>query len=262
MQNDVVVDCRNVNRTFVSKDGERHAVLRSINFRLRRGEFVVIIGPSGCGKSTLLNMIAGFDRPSTGQITIAGVEVREPGPEKAMVFQDYALLPWLNARENVEIGLRLKGLAKPERHEIALHFLDLVGLSHAAERPAYKLSGGMQQRVSIARALALKPAVLLMDEPFGALDAFQRAIMHRELLRIWQTTQATIIFVTHSLEEALVLGTRVVAMTPGKVGFQGEISNDLKRPRDPLSPEFLASKRRLFEMLTAHLDIEVDAFAE
>jgi NitT/TauT family transport system ATP-binding protein len=262
MQNEIVVDCRNVNRTFLSKDGERNAVLQSVNFRLHRGEFVVIIGPSGCGKSTLLNMIAGFDRPSTGQITIAGAEVDGPGPDKAMVFQEYALLPWLNARENVEIGLKLKGLPKTERRDIALQFLDLVGLRHAAERPSYKLSGGMQQRVSIARALALKPAVLLMDEPFGALDAFQRAIMHRELLRIWQTTQATIIFVTHSLEEALVLGNRVVAMTPGNVGFQGEIAIDLKRPRDPLSPEFLAIKRRLFEMLTAHLDIEVDAFAE
>jgi NitT/TauT family transport system ATP-binding protein len=262
MQNDVVVDCRNLNRVFVSKGGEKNAVLQSINFRVRRGEFVVIIGPSGCGKSTLLNMIAGFDRPSTGQITVAGGEVHGPGPDKAMVFQDYALLPWLNARENVEIGLKLKRLPKLKRREIALGFLDLVGLMHAAERPSYKLSGGMQQRVSIARALALKPTVLLMDEPFGALDAFQRAIMHRELLRIWQTTQATIIFVTHSLEEALVLGTRVVAMTPGNVGFQGEISVDLKRPRDPLSPEFLASKRRLFEMLTAHLESEVGAFAE
>jgi NitT/TauT family transport system ATP-binding protein len=262
MQNEVVVDCHNVNRTFVSKDGQKNAVLQSVNFRLRRGEFVVIIGPSGCGKSTLLNMIAGFDRPSTGRITIAGAEVEGPGPDKAMVFQDYALLPWLNARENVEIGLKLKGHSKTERRCIAMQFLELVGLGHAAERPSYKLSGGMQQRVSIARALALKPAVLLMDEPFGALDAFQRAIMHRELLRIWQTTQATIIFVTHSLEEALVLGTRVVAMTPGNIGFQGEISIDLNRPRDPLSPEFLTIKRRLFEMLTAHLDIKVDAFAE
>jgi NitT/TauT family transport system ATP-binding protein len=179
-----------------------------------------------------------------------------------MVFQDYALLPWLNARENVEIGLKLQGLAKHERHDTARQFLELVGLDHAAERPAYKLSGGMQQRVSIARALALKPTVLLMDEPFGALDAFQRGIMHRELLRIWDATKATIIFVTHSLEEAVVLGTRVVAMTPGTVGFQGEIAIDLKRPRDPLSPEFLATKRRLFEMITAHLDLAVEAFAE
>jgi NitT/TauT family transport system ATP-binding protein len=262
MQNDVVVDCRNVSRIFVSKEGERNAVLRSINFQVRRGEFVVVIGPSGCGKSTLLNMVAGFDRPSSGQIRVSGAEVHGPGPDKAMVFQDYALLPWLNARENVEIGLKLKGLAKSERHALALRFLELVGLSHAVERPSYKLSGGMQQRVSIARALALNPVVLLMDEPFGALDAFQRAIMHRELLRIWQTTRATIIFVTHSLEEALVLGTRVLAMTPGNLGLQGEIHIELSRPRDPLSPEFLDFKRRLFDMLTAHLGTRTDAFAE
>jgi NitT/TauT family transport system ATP-binding protein len=255
MQTDVVVDCRQVNKTFVSKNGAPHRVLQSINFVLNRGEFVVLIGPSGCGKSTLLNMIAGFDKPSSGQILIEGEAVIGPGPAKAMVFQDYALLPWLNARENVEIGLKLKGFSKSERRKVASEFLDLVGLSHAAELPSYKLSGGMQQRVSIARALALKPTVLLMDEPFGALDAFQRGIMHRELLRIWQATNATIVFVTHSLEEALVLGTRIVAMTPSIIGFQGEIVIDLPRPRDSLSLEFAAIKRRLFEMLTAHLDV-------
>jgi ABC-type nitrate/sulfonate/bicarbonate transport system ATPase subunit len=262
MRRDVVVSCSEVNKNFVSKNGELHRVLQGINFVLHRGELVVLIGPSGCGKSTLLNMIAGFDKPSSGEILIEGKVVRGPGPDKAMVFQDYALLPWLNARENVEIGLKLKGIPKAKRRNIALEFLNLVGLNQAAERPAYKLSGGMQQRVSIARALALSPTVLLMDEPFGALDAFQRGIMHRELLRIWKATNATIIFVTHSLEEALFLGTRVVAMTPDTVGMQGEIKIELARPRDPLSAEFAAIKRRLFEMLTAHFDAQAVAFAE
>lgn len=259
---DIIVECRDVDRSFVSKDGVQHKVLQSINFVLHRGEFVVLIGPSGCGKSTLLNMIAGFDKPDTGRISIEGQIVKGPGPDKAMVFQDYALLPWLNARENVEIGLKLQRISSADRKLLASEFLDLVGLGHAAERPAYKLSGGMQQRVSIARALALRPKVLLMDEPFGALDAFQRGIMHRELLRIWKATNATIVFVTHSLEEALFLGTRVVAMTPDTVGMQGEIDIDLERPRDPLSQEFASTKRRLFEMLTSHIDAHAVAFAE
>lgn len=262
MPNDIVVDCSNVGKCFISKDGDPHHVLRGIDFRLRQGEFAVLIGPSGCGKSTLLNIIAGFDRPTSGHVAVAGKPVTGPGPDKAMVFQDYALLPWLNAIENVEIGLRLQGLSKAKRRATAGDFLDLVGLSGAADRAVYKLSGGMQQRVSIARALALKPKVLLMDEPFGALDAFQRATMHRELLRIWQSTGTSLIFVTHSLEEAAVLGTRIFAMTSGTVGFQGKLSIDLPRPRDPLSSEFVTIKRSLFELLTANLSTSADIFAE
>ncbi len=263
MQNpDVIVSCEGLDRTFVTKDAGENKVLQDINLQIRKGEFVVLIGPSGCGKSTLLNIIAGFDQPTSGLAAIAGEQIEGPGPDKAMVFQDYALLPWLNARENVEIGLRMKGVASAERTQQAMHVLGLVGLSEAAERPVYRLSGGMQQRVSIARALALKPKVLLMDEPFGALDAFQRAIMHKELVRIWRATGATIVFVTHSLEEAVFLGERVVAMTPKAVGLTGELIIDMPRPRDPLSPEFAALKRKLYEMLTAHLPADVDLFAD
>jgi NitT/TauT family transport system ATP-binding protein len=256
-----VVRCERVSRSFISKEGEINRVLQDVNLVVGEGDFVVLIGPSGCGKSTLLNLIAGFDRPTSGRITVHGEPVTRPGPEKAMVFQDYALLPWLNTRENVEIGLRLQGKGSDERRRIAVEFLDLVGLGHAIERPVYKLSGGMQQRVSIARALALKPSVLLMDEPFGALDAFQRAIMHKELSRIWEVTRASIVFVTHSLEEALILGNRVLAMTPGAVGFSGEIEINLPRPRDPMSGEFTRLKRGLFEMLTAHVN-RMELFAE
>jgi NitT/TauT family transport system ATP-binding protein len=256
----VIVKCEHLSRSFSSKETETNHVLRDVNFEVGEGDFVVLIGPSGCGKSTLLNLIAGFDKPTAGQIYVRGSPVTGPGPDKAMVFQDYALLPWLNARENVEIGLRLQGIGAQERRRVAEEFLHLVGLGQAIERPVYKLSGGMQQRVSIARALALKPTVLLMDEPFGALDAFQRAIMHKELSRIWRVTNASIIFVTHSLEEALFLGRRVIAMTPGAVGLSGELAIDLPRPRDPMSPEFTRLKRKLFEMLTMHLDVE--AFAE
>ena len=262
MQNDVLVRCAGVCRTFVTPDAGTNKVLQNINLDVYEGDFVVLIGPSGCGKSTLLNIVAGFDKPTSGEVLVRGRQVSGPGPDKAMVFQDYALLAWLNARENVEIGLRLQGIDRMTRRKTAAEFLDLVGLQHAIERPVYKMSGGMQQRVSIARALALKPAVLLMDEPFGALDAFQRAIMHKELTRIWKATKASIIFVTHSLEEALFLGNRVVAMTPGAVGLTGELQIGLPRPRDPLSQEFAVLKQRLFRMLTAHLPEAADAFVE
>jgi NitT/TauT family transport system ATP-binding protein len=257
-----VVSCVNLHRTFVSPETGENRVLQNINFEMKKGEFVVLIGPSGCGKSTLLNIIAGFDKATSGRALVDGAPIKGPGPDKAMVFQDYALLPWLNARDNVEIGLRMQAVPAAKRREEAQYFLELVGLGDVAERPSYKLSGGMQQRVSIARALALKPKVLLMDEPFGALDAFQRAIMHRELVRIWKATDATIIFVTHSLEEAVFLGERVIAMTPKTVGLSGELRIDMPRPRDPLSPEFVAAKRKLFQMLTAYLPETTEVFAD
>ena len=262
MPNSDVVVCESLQRSFYSKELGVKDVLKDIDFRMGAEDFVVVIGPSGCGKSTLLNIIAGFDVATAGRVTVRGRTVEGPGPDKAMVFQDYALLPWLNARENVEIGLRIQKVAPVERKARALRYLDLVGLSAAAELPVYKMSGGMQQRVSIARALALEPAVLLMDEPFGALDAFQRSIMHRELIRIWKATSASIIFVTHSLEEAIFLGNRVLAMTPGGVGLTGELAIDLPRPRDPMSMEFAALKRKLFAMLTAHLEDAASTFVE
>jgi NitT/TauT family transport system ATP-binding protein len=262
MQDKSVVRCEHLQRAFPSSDGRKHVVLDDINLNIMEGEFVVLIGPSGCGKSTLLNIIAGFDRPTSGQVYVLGKPVKRPGPDKAMVFQDYGLLPWLNARENVEIGLRIQRVKPIERRQAAERFLKLVGLDEAMERPVYKLSGGMQQRVSIARALALNPTILLMDEPFGALDAFQRAIMHKELARIWRATKTTIIFVTHSLDEAIFLGTRVVAMSPDAVGLRGEILIDLPAPRDPLSPEFMKLKRRLLEMITASAPETADTFTE
>jgi NitT/TauT family transport system ATP-binding protein len=262
MASSEIVVCENLCRSFYSKEFGTKDVLKNINFRMSSEDFVVIIGPSGCGKSTLLNIIAGFVAPTLGQVMVHGSRVEEPGPERAMVFQDYALLPWLNARENVEIGLRIQKVPRAERRARALRVLDLVGLSASAELPVYKMSGGMQQRVSIARALALEPVVLLMDEPFGAVDAFQRAAMQRELTRIWKATNASIIFVTHSLEEAIFLGNRVLAMTPGGVGIAGELTIDLPRPRDPMSMEFAALKRKLFSMLTAHLEGPPSTFVE
>jgi ABC-type nitrate/sulfonate/bicarbonate transport system ATPase subunit len=250
MPTNVVISCKNIRRTFETADGGTHDVLQAIELDVYAGEFLVLIGSSGCGKSTLLNIMAGFDKPSAGTVTIQGRPVTGPGPDRAMVFQDYALLPWLDSLHNVEIGLKLQGKPKAERMQTARETLELVGLGHVLDRPVYKLSGGMQQRVSIARALALKPAVLLMDEPFGALDAFGRGTMHRELQRIWKATGSSIVFVTHSLEEALVLGTRVVAMSPGRTGFAGEVTLDAGLKRDPLSTAFSELKHHLFGLIS------------
>ena len=257
MVDEPVVRCRGISRSFLDEDGGRTTVLRNVDLDVRSGELLVLIGPSGCGKSTLLNLIAGFDKPDDGRVEVSGRRVTGPGPDKAMVFQDYALLPWLDACGNVEIGLRLQGLNAASRRREAEMMLELVGLKDAAKRPVYKLSGGMQQRVSIARALALKPKVLLMDEPFGALDVFQRGTMHRELLRIWRSMGTTIIFVTHSLDEAVFLATRVVAMRPKTNGLAGELIVDLPEARDPMSHDFVAHKQTLLGYISR--DDSVDA---
>lgn len=257
-----VVRCRGIGRSFRGEHGDLHHVLRDIEIEVFPGEFVILIGPSGCGKSTLLNMIAGFDHPDTGTIEVLGERSRSPGPDKAMVFQDYALLPWLTALENVELGLRLRGDRPEERRRAAVEMLTMVGLDRAMDRPIYKLSGGMQQRVSIARALALRPRVLLMDEPFGALDAFQRAVMHRELLGIWRRTGTTILFVTHSLEEAITLGTRIIAMSPGRSGLAGEMDLAGLQIRDPMSQEFTARKQQLLAMVMHGREFAAATFFE
>ncbi|KRA23269.1 hypothetical protein ASD65_01680 [Microbacterium sp. Root61] len=246
---DTIVHCADIVRTFTAADGTRNEVLRGVDLEVQRGECVVIIGPSGCGKSTLLNILAGFDKPNSGTVTVAGAPVTRPGPDRAVVFQDYALLPWLSTLENVAVGLRIAGMKKQERLAKARHYLDVVGLGHAADREVYRLSGGMQQRVSIARALALEPAILLMDEPFGALDAIQRGIMHRELTRIRKETNSTVLFITHSLEEAVYLGDRVIALSHGTAGAPAEVRVPIQYPRDPLSEEFTDVMRQVRALL-------------
>ncbi|MBF0672739.1 MAG: ABC transporter ATP-binding protein [Salinibacterium sp.] len=246
---DAIVTCAEVVRTFPSSDGTENRVLRGLDLEVQRGECVVIIGPSGCGKSTLLNILAGFDKPNSGTVTVAGNPVKGPGPDRAVVFQDYALLPWLTTLENVAVGLRIRGMRKKERLARAQQYLDIVGLGHVADREVYRLSGGMQQRVSIARALALEPSILLMDEPFGALDAIQRGIMHKELTRIRRETESTVLFITHSLEEAVYLGDRVIALSHGTAGAPTEVAVPLAYPRDPLSDEFTEIMRQVRALL-------------
>ncbi|MCS3446562.1 MULTISPECIES: ABC transporter ATP-binding protein [Bradyrhizobium] len=197
----------------------RFTALEDITFDVRAGEFLALVGPSGCGKSTLLDLLGGLARPTSGRILLDGRPIVGPGRDRGVVFQQYALFPWRTAAQNVEFGLDIAGLKPKQRGEIARHFLDLVGLSGFADRYPHELSGGMKQRVAIARSLAYDPEVLLMDEPFAALDAQTRETLQGELLRIWRATGKTIIFITHGIDEAVVLGQRVAVMTsrPGRI---------------------------------------------
>jgi NitT/TauT family transport system ATP-binding protein len=246
---------RNVVKDFVDPvTGKAWRVLDGINLEVEQGTFLCLIGASGSGKTTLLNLIAGFDHPTGGDIHVGGMRVTAPGPDRMMVFQDYALLPWLNTVENVEFVLRAQHVGADERRERAMEMLKLVGLAEFAARPVYRLSGGMKQRVALARALVVKPRVLLMDEPFAALDAQQRSLMQRELIRLWQETKKTVVFVTHSLEEAIYLGDEVKLLTsrPGRLAVTEVV--DLPRPRDSTSAEFNELKRRLGVVLNAEVE--------
>ena len=226
-----------------------HAV-DTVSFEIQPSEFLCIVGPSGCGKSTLLNIIAGFIAPTAGEIRIGGKAVTGHGMDRGVVFQDFAqLFPWRTALGNVAFGLEMKGMPKDEREATALRQLALVKLDKFARAYPHHLSGGMQQRVAIARALAYNPAVLLMDEPFAALDALTRDDMQRLLADVWRETGKTVIYVTHNVAEAVYLADRVVVMTPHPGRLKSEISIDLPRPRDPLSIAFLDYQKRLLSHL-------------
>ena len=220
------------------------------HFAIEQSEFLCLVGPSGCGKSTLLNIIAGFLTPTSGEITIAGKKVDGHGMDRGVVFQDFAqLFPWRTALGNVAFGLEMKGVAKEERTKIAREQLRLVKLEKFADSYPHHLSGGMQQRVAIARALAYNPAVLLMDEPFAALDALTRDEMQRLLADVWRETKKTVIYVTHNVAEAVYLADRVIVMSPHPGTVKAEIKIPLPRPRDPLSPEFLEWQKILLREL-------------
>jgi NitT/TauT family transport system ATP-binding protein len=224
------------------------------------GEFVCLLGVSGCGKSTLLQIIAGLEEPSEGQILVEGKPIfGKTHPSASVVFQDHGLFPWMDVARNVAFNLKARGVPRAERMKTAREYIDLVGLSAFAGKYPHQLSGGMRQRVGIARALSTAPKLLLMDEPFGALDAQTRTIMQSELLRLWDRLRATVIFVTHAIDEAVILADRVVVMSP-RPGRVRQIFNiDLPRPRDPASPEFIALVR---EMLAAiHDDMRLMSLA-
>jgi NitT/TauT family transport system ATP-binding protein len=237
-----------VNKIF--KTGEREVVaLKDIHLDIPAGQFVCLLGPSGCGKSTLLNAVAGFSLPSTGVIAADGKPITGPGPERGMVFQEYALFPWMTVEQNVAFGLEIKGMDKTAIRACVAQLLDKLGLADFRNRFPKDLSGGMRQRVAIARVLALDSPIMLMDEPFGALDALTRRNLQDELLRIWAELKKTIIFVTHSIEEAIYLADRIVVMTyrPGTV--KRDLMVTLPRLRDPSAPEFNALKRELGQLV-------------
>jgi NitT/TauT family transport system ATP-binding protein len=231
--------------------------LEDVSLAVAQNEFCVIVGPSGCGKSSLLYLAAGLTEVTSGAIRLDGNEVLEPGPDRGMVFQSYTLFPWLTVRANVEYGLKRKNVPPEKRSEIVAHYLQEVGLAAFANHYPSQLSGGMKQRVAIARALANDPDILLMDEPFGALDSQTRGTMQKLLLRVWERQHKTVLFVTHDIDEAIILGDRVLVMTarPGKI--KAEVKVDLPRPRSLeaiLEPEFIALKRRILGLLHDEID--------
>lgn len=220
--------------------------LDHVSLGIRKGEFICLLGPSGCGKTTLLNSIAGFESVTSGSIHIDENEVKKPSIKNVTIFQNYGLLPWRTVQKNVELGLECKKLSRRERHEIACKYIALVGLSDFTKSHPNQLSGGMQQRVDIARALAVDPDIIFMDEPFGALDALTRLKMQDEISSIWENQKKTIIFVTHDIEESVFLADRVVIMTPNPGKIKNIIDVPLARRRDRTSTEFLKIRDRIF----------------
>jgi len=242
------ISIRGVDKVFASGGQEVHA-LQAIDLEIARGEFVCLLGPSGCGKSTLLNAVAGFSLPTAGVITVDGTTIVSPGPDRGMVFQEYALFPWMTVEQNVAFGLQIKGTAKAAIEAKVSELLLMLNLQDFRKRYPKDLSGGMRQRVAIARVLALDSPIMLMDEPFGALDALTRRNLQDEVLRLWMELKKTVLFVTHSIEEALYLADRTVVMTYRPGTLKRDIQVDLPRPRDVASPEFNLLKKELSQLL-------------
>ncbi len=252
----VVLSIRGIRKLFAHSD---HVALESVSLDIHRREFICIIGPSGCGKSTLIRIVAGLEQASTGEILLDGNPISGPCPDRGMVFQGYTLFPWRTVKENIMFGLQVAGKAYSTCEAEARQWLDMVGLAKFSEAYPHELSGGMKQRVAIARALANNPRILLMDEPFGALDALTRCKMQAYLLQIWRKVDVTVLFITHDLDEACYLADRIIVMgtNPGRV--VEVIENPVPRPRSAaqfLSPEFLALKRRLDELIHTPVQLE------
>jgi NitT/TauT family transport system ATP-binding protein len=253
------ISLRGVTRSYVRESGGRFDALQDVSLDVRAGEFLCIVGPSGCGKSTLLHLIAGLDKPSGGEILLNGRRVSSPGPDRILIFQDHGLFPWLTVLQNVEFGLRMKGIPKQELRERSRHYLQLVQLSQFAESYIHQLSGGMRQRVALARSLAMQPDVLLMDEPFAALDAQTRDLLHDELERVWHETGQTIIFVTHNVREAARLGDRIVVLSfrPGRI--KSEFQVELPRPRHMEDPRVVQASGQVMDELRGEIQKSVES---
>lgn len=247
------IDIKQINKVYLDKDDKPNTILKDIDLSIPKGEFVSILGPSGCGKSTLLSMIAGLTGATSGEIIVDTKKVDKPGKDRGMVFQEAALFPWMNVTENVMFPLR-KEMSKKEGLEKARHFLAMVQLSNYANHYPHELSGGMQQRVSIARSLAMDPAVLLMDEPFGALDEQTRSRLHGQLEKIWIDTKKTIVFVTHSISESIKLSDRIIVMgtRPGTVLM--DIKVDIPRSREEHKTEMAVLEEKIMGILKKEID--------
>jgi NitT/TauT family transport system ATP-binding protein len=246
-----ILQLRGVSKQF-ELQGQRVDALRDAHLSVHKGEFVCLIGASGCGKSTLLRIVAGFENPTAGDALMWGMPIAGPGPERGMVFQDYGLFPWLTVRGNIGFGPTSRGRPAAEVKDTVERFISLVGLQRFADAYPHQLSGGMKQRVAIARVLANDAEVVLMDEPFGALDAMTRERLQDELLEIWQRTGLTVLFVTHSIEEAIFLADRIVVMSPSPGRIESETSVLLPRPRDVVAADFNDMRGRLSQQLHSH----------
>ena len=249
------IHIRNLSKTYVTEDSET-VVLEDFSLDIRKGELITIVGPSGCGKTTILRMLAGLIPPSSGKILIGDRECTGPGSDRGMVFQDFALFPWRSVRKNVEFGLEIAGMPKEERRERAEKYLKIVGLEKFADHRVHELSGGMKQRVAIARAMVTNPDVILMDEPFGALDAQTRNLMQAGLLKILDKTDQTIIFNTHSVDEAGYLSDRIVILTKRPATLKEVVEIGWPRPRARASPEFPALRKRILDELEKETVLE------
>jgi len=247
-----MIELKDVTKAYFVKRNKTKAriVLDDVSMRIDDNEFVCLIGPSGCGKTTVLNLIAGFERPTLGNIYCNGKEVTGPSPERGVVFQEYSLLPWLSAKSNVKLALEAQGIPEKEQDEMAMEFLRIVRMDKFADMRPNTLSGGMKQRVAIARMLALDPNIMLMDEPFSALDADTRLMLDREIVELWQQKHRTVVFVTHIIEEAIQIASRIVLFSdsPGKIVREWNI--DIQHPRDPESPEMIQLKKEISAALT------------
>ena len=244
------IEVKNISFQYDTAQGPVLAV-KDVSFNVAPAEFLCVLGPSGCGKTTILNMLAGFLAPTKGEILMDGSPLVGLSQNRGVVFQDFAqLFPWRTARRNVEFGLEMRGVAEAQRRETALRFLKLVKLEKFADSYPHELSGGMQQRVAIARALAYNPGVLLMDEPFAALDAMTRDEMQKQLTEVWQETRKTIVYITHNVAEAVYLADNLLVMAPHPGTIKARIKLDLPRPRDPLSANFIAMQRQVLNDLT------------
>ena len=250
------LEVRDLDQSFSREDGSTLTVLDHVSFDVNDKEFVCILGSSGCGKTTLLRLIAGLDTARSGSIILEGEKITGTSPKVGFVFQEYSLFPWRTVIDNIAFGLEMKGVSKEDRYMVAERYLDLINLSQFRDSYPSELSGGMRQRVAVARALTLDPVLLLMDEPFGALDAQTRNMLQKELLQIWEKTKKMIVFITHSVDEAVFLADRIIVMTPrpGRICRNFEVQ--LPRPRDRTSVEFAQVRREVLDLISQNCSIQ------